>query len=385
VEVLELSNGIRRTVVQGGGRAQYLPTGHLVYVAGDTLYAAVFDLEKLQLRGDAVAVLRGVDTGEFAISDEGTLVYQPGILSSGSTLVWVDRKGGEQPLEAPARSYIYPRISPDGTRVALDVAGPPSRDIWIWDLNRKTFERFTIDPAGNPLPVWTLNSQQLVFGSDRFGVTNLFWQAADGSGQAERLLESTRIQMPVSMATDGRLLFSVDVPGHGRDVHALSLDSSRRVEPVLNTAANELNAEVSPDGRWIVYDSDESGQYEVYVRPYPGAYSGGRWQISANGGRQPMWSRDGREIFYRDYEGGMQAASVEIGPAFKPGPVTRLFFNAAYSGSGRYGGGRTYDVTQDGRRFLMLKQEPGAHAPAPSVVVVLNWFEELKRAVPRAQ
>ena len=386
VEVLELSSGARHTVVQGGGRAQYLPTGHLVYVAGDTLYAAAFDLKTLQLRGDAVPVQRGMDTGEFAISEEGTLVYQPGIRSSGSALVWVDRQGVEQPLDAPLRPYIYPRLSPDGTRVALDVAGPPSRDIWIWDLTRKTFERFTLDPAGNPLPVWTHDGRRLAFGSDRFGVTNLFWQAADGSGEAERLLESARIEIPISMAPDGRLLFSVDVPGNGRDVHALTLDASRHVERILYSAANELNAEVSPDGHWILYDSDESGQYEVYVRPYPQAYSGGRWQISVNGGRQPMWSHNGQEIFYRDFEGGLQAAAVEISPTFKPGQVTRLFPNKGYAGAGMYGGARTFDVSQDGRRFLMLKQQqPGSGATASSVVVVLNWFEELKRAVPGAQ
>jgi hypothetical protein len=131
-----------------------------------------------------------------------------------------------------------------------------------------------------------------------------------------------------------------------------------------------------------VYDSDESGQYEVYVRPYPQAYSGGRWQISSNGGRQPLWSHDGREIFYRDFDGGMHAASVDLNPTFKPGPVVRLFPNAGYRGSGASATGRTYDVSHDGHRFLMIKVEPDLAATASSIVVVLNWFEELKRAVP---
>jgi serine/threonine-protein kinase len=382
VDVLNLASGARHTVIHGGGRAQYLPTGHLVYVAGETLYAAAFDAERFELRGDAVAMLKGVGVAEFAISNEGTLVYQSRAAISGNTLVWVDRQGRERALDAPTRPYGYPRLSPDGTRVALDVGGPPDRDIWIWDLKRKTFERFTLDPAGNPLAAWSRDGRRLAFGSDRFGVTNIFWQAADGSGEAEQLLKSDRIQMPLTFAPDGRLLFSADVAGHGRDVHALSLDGSQRVERILYGEANDLTADVSSDGRWIVYDSDESGQYEVYVRPYPQAYSGGRWQISSNGGRQPLWSHDGREIFYRDFDGGMHAASVDLNPTFKPGPVVRLFPNAGYRGSGASATGRTYDVSHDGHRFLMIKVEPDLAATASSIVVVLNWFEELKRAVP---
>ena len=382
VDVLNLATGARHTVVNGGGRAQYLPTGHLVYVAGETLYAAAFDMKSFELRGAAVPVLKGVNVAEFAISNDGTLVYVSRAAGSGNTLVWVDRQGREQPLDAPARPYNYPRLSPDGTRVALDVGGPPDRDIWIWDLKRKTYERFTLDPAGNPIVEWSRDGRRLAFGSDRFGVTNMFWQAADGSGEAERLLNSDRLQMPLAFTPEGRLLFSADVAGHGRDIHALSLDGSHRVERIVYSEANDLTAEVSPDGRWIVYDSDESGQFEVYVRPYPQAYSGGRWQISSNGGRQPMWSYDGREIFYRDFDGDMYAASVNLNPTFKPGPVARLFPNAGYAGSGARGSGRTYDVTHDGHRFLMIKMEPGLPATASSVVVVLNWFEELKRAVP---
>jgi serine/threonine-protein kinase len=380
--VLNLASGARHTVVHGGGHAQYLPTGHLVYVAGETLYAAAFDAERLQLRGNAVPVLKDVSIAEFAISNEGTLVYQSRVAIAGNTLVWVDGQGREQAVDAPPRPYLYPRLSPDGTRVALDIDGPPDRDVWIWDLRRKTFERFTLDPTGNPIPIWSRDGRRLAFGSDRSGVTNLFWQAADGSGAPEQLLQSDRLQMPLTFAPDGRLLFSADVAGHGRDVHALSLDGSHRVEPILYGAANDLTAEVSPDGRWIVYDSDESGQFEVYVRPYPQAYSGGRWQISANGGRQPLWSRDGREIFYRDFDGAMYAASVNLNPTFKPGAATRLFPNSGYSGSGASATGRTYDVSPDGHRFLMIKVDAGPAATTSSVVVVLNWFGELQRAVP---
>jgi serine/threonine-protein kinase len=296
--------------------------------------------------------------------------------------VWVDRQGGEESLAAPLKPYLYPRLSPDGTRVALDVRDR-DRDIWMWDLRRNALERFTRDPAGNPLVEWSPDGGYLVFGSDRFGVTNLFRQASDGSGEPERLLESERLQMPVCFVSDDVLLFSANVSGQHRDIHALFLDGQRRAEPLIYGPANELNADVSPDGRWVAYDSDESGQFEVYVRSYPDPYGGGRWQISSGGGRQPLWSNDGGELFYRDFSGAMLAASVSLGPPFVPGPVVKLFENARYGGAGAQGGGRTYDLSRDGRRFLMVKAIGSQREePVPSLVVVLNWFEELKRVVP---
>jgi serine/threonine-protein kinase len=380
IEALDLATGERRTLVRGGGRAQYVPTGHLIYAAGETLYAVAFDIDRLKVQGDPVAVVTQASR-EFALSEEGTLIYQSGTGPRNHVLAWVDREGREEVLETPARPYAYPRLSPDGTRVALDVGGPPDRDIWMWDLRRQTLERFTLDPAGNPMLAWNRDGKRLAFGSDRFGVTNLFWQAADGTGEPERLLESDRIQMPFTFAPDGRLLYSADVAGQGRDIYALSVDGSRRVERIVYGPANEGNAEVSPDGRWIAYDSDESGQFEIYVRPYPDAYAGGRWQISSGGGRQPLWSHDGHELFYRDFGGAMLATSVTLTPTFAPGRVVKLFENANYFGSGSSGSGRTYDLSLDGSRFLMIKQQATA-GEAAALVVVLNWFEELKRLVP---
>ncbi len=379
VDVLDLASGNRRTVLREGGRAQYVPTGHLVYVSGDTLYAVAFDAARLELEGDAVPMATPVQNGEFAVANDGTLVYVAGGNFPKSTLVWVDRQGREEALDAPPRHYIYPRISPDGTRVALDVNDQTDRDIYIWDLRRKTLARFTVDPAGNPLVAWSRDSRSVAFGSDRFGVTNIFLQAADGTGEPVRLLESDRIQMPMTFAPDGRLIFSADVAGSGRDALALTMDGSGRVEPVLDGDGTEVNTEVSPDGRWIVYDSDESGQFEVYVRQYPDTRSGGRWQISSEGGRQPMWSRDGREIYYRDFDGGLWAAPVRTQPTFAPGAAVRLFGDQGYAGRSRMLSSRTYDLSPDGRRFLMIKP---AETAATSLVVVLNWFEELRRAVP---
>jgi serine/threonine-protein kinase len=169
------------------------------------------------------------------------------------------------------------------------------------------------------------------------------------------------------------------VPRRGRDIRVLSLDGSRRVESLVHTSGQDATAEVSPDGRWLAYDSNESGEFEVYVRPYPDA-DRARWQVSVGGGRQPLWSRDGRELFYRDFSGAILSVPVVLTPGFTAGEVTRVLDGADYKGGGPDMSGRTYDVSLDGRRFLMLK--PTASDRIGSVVVVLNWFDELKRLAP---
>jgi serine/threonine-protein kinase len=384
VDAFDIVTGARSTLIRGGGRSIYVRTGHLLYAAGDALYAAAFDAKRLELRGSPVSVVSPVAGTEFAVADDGTLAYVAANVSEQErSLIWVDRSGREEPLDAPPGRYIYPRLSPDGTRIAVDENSSAGRDAWIWHLERKTFERFTLDPAGNVLPTWSLDSQRIVFGSDRFGVTNMFEQAADGSGEARRLLVSELVQQPMSFAPDGRLIFSVGVPGRGRDVHALAMDGSAKAEPIVASPANDLWAEVSPDGRFIAYDSDESGQFEVYVRPYPDTARGGRWQLSSGGGRSPLWSRDGRELFFRDFSGAMFAAPVTLAPNFSAGPAVKLFDNGRHAGAGRLGQGRAYDVSADGR-FLMILDPPARDNGAVPLVVVLNWFAELERLVPSA-
>jgi serine/threonine-protein kinase len=381
VEALDLRTGVRKTIISAGSRARYVSTGHLVYAVGEVLHAVGFDPDRLEVSGNPTPIAEA-SAGEFALSDEGTLVYVPVGGPTGASLVWVDRSGREEDLGAPGRAYNYPRISPDGTRVALDVAGPPDRDIWMWDLRRKTLSRVTVDPTGNPLVAWTHDSQEVAFGSERFGATNLFRMAADGTGEAERLLDSPRVQIPLTFAPDGRLLFSYEVPGRRRDIYALWMDGTRRIAPVIQTPADDLNAEVSPDGRWIAYDSNESGQFETYVRQYPDTDRGRRWQVSADGGRQPLWSADGRELFYRDVAGNVLAVSVALAPVFAPGAVVKAIDGSGYAGSGASGSGRKYDVAKDGR-FLMIKYAPEADYARRTVVVVQNWFEELRRLAPR--
>ena len=377
VEVLDLSTGVRRSVVPAGSRGQYVPTGHVVYASGDALYAVPFDVNGLRTRGQPVKVVTGVVDSEFAISETGVLTYLSGNGAFVTTLAWLDRNGREEPLDAPPQPYLYPRLSPDGTRVALDVIGA-DRDIWMWDMRRRSLERFTIDPAGNPIAAWSPDGTHIAFGSDRYGPTNLFIQRVDRADQPRRLIASERLQMPVTFAPDGRLIFSELVPERGRDIMALSLDGSGRVQSLVHSPGQDGTAEVSPDGRWLAYDSNESGQFEIYVRPYPDT-DRARWQISVAGGRQPVWSPDGRELFYRDFAGAIMSAPVHLTPTFSAGQVVKLLDARGYTGSGQQLGGRTYDVSRDGQRFLMLKI--GA-APARSAVVVLNWFDELNRLVP---
>jgi eukaryotic-like serine/threonine-protein kinase len=379
IEAIDLQTRARKVLIRGGSDARYASTGHLLYLSEGSVHAVGFDVGKLELSGQPAEVVSG-SIVEFAISAEGTLAYAPANRTEANTLVWVDRQGREQPLGAPPHPYLYPRISPDGTRIALDVMTSPDRDIWIWDLRRRALDRFTVDSAGNPLVAWTRDGRHLAFGSDRFGHTNLFMQAADGSGRSEHLVASDRIQMPLSFTPDGRLLFSEEVPGQGRNIHVLALDGRGEVGVVIATPAHELNAEVSPDGKWLAYDSNESGQFEVYVRPYPNVAEA-RWKISLRGGRQPLWSRDGHELFYRDFSGAVMGVSVSDVSGFRAGEAMKIIDGGAYTGGGPFGSARTYDVSLDGRRLLMIKRGE-SNDDAGTIVVVVNWFEELKRLVP---
>ena len=370
IEVLDLDSGARTVVVRGGGRPRYIP-GYIVYASGNSLLVAEFDDRRLATVGEPVQLTEG--SAEFSVSRDGTLVYGTGMKLDRRNLVWVDRAGREEPVGTPIAEYAYPRLSPDGTRIALDVPGP-NRDIWIWDIRRRVLDRFTTDPTENVLPAWSPDGRFLAFTSGISGVPNMFLRAANGAGGAEHLLKSSLLHQAISFAPDGRLIFTESASGRGRDIKALRLDT-RSVESLVQTAAQELSPEVSPDGRWIAYMSDESGQFEIYVRPYPQP-EGGRWKVSGNGGRSPLWSRDGRELFYRDFGGAVIAVPVPQGVVFAPGPpVTILPPSRKYFGFGSAVGARGYDVSADGARFLMIKDLEEGRDPA--LVVVQNWLAEV--------
>ncbi len=379
-----LSTGTRTVLIEGGSDARYLPTGHLVYALEDGLFAVAFDVDRLAVRGGPVSVVQGVmradstASANYGVSEDGTLVYVTGS-GAARTLVWVDRDGREEPLATRPRAYRYLRISPDGTRVALDVRDEQN-DIWIWDLARETLTRLTFDPGLDRVPVWTLDGRRVAFSSSRDGSDgSLFWQAADGTGAAERMLDNrgTRQHFPQAFSPDGaQLLFTVFTATAGNwDIGIVSIQGEHRVTQLIETPSRELNVELSPDGHWVAYQSNESGQAEVYVRPFPNVEQG-RWLISRGGGTRPLWSRDGRELFYLGAPGRVMAVPIQPGRTFAAGNPQRAF-EGPYLAPALL---RTYDVSPDGQRFLMIKGT--AAAQGPTLVVVQNWFEELRQRVP---
>jgi serine/threonine-protein kinase len=301
------------------------------------------------------------------------------------TLVWVDRQGREAPITAPERGYVYPRLSPDGTRVALSISDQGT-NIWVWDLSRETLTRITFGRDTNQYPAWMPDGRRLLFGSGGPGgfESNVFWQAADGAGSAEQLTQSTKSVIPSSVSPDGsRVVLREGTRTY--DLALLQLFKERRTEPLVRTAFTELNAEISPDGRWLAYESNESGQREVYVRPFPNV-ADGRWQVSTGGGTRPLWARSGQELFYLAISGEdvtLMSVRVERRAAWAAGTPTKLFSGPFFHTPEALGEGRTYDVAPDGGRFLMIKEDNGSDRIARHDIIVVQHFdEELKRLVP---
>ena len=386
IAVLDLRTGQREVVVRGGSQPRYARTGHIVYGADGELWAVAFDADRLVARGDPVRVQEDVNTTttggvNYAVAHEdGSLVYIPGSsVAARRQLVWVDRQGLEEPIGAEPRVYVHARISPDGTRVALDVRDQEN-DIWIWDFASETPTRLTFNPGLDRQPVWTRDGQKIAFSSDRDEASNLYWVSADGTGVVERLTESPYPAQPNSFSPDGaQLVIWESRPDSGLDVAIVHLEGERRITPVFDTGFDERNAELSPDGRWIAYQSNDSGRYEVYVQPFP-EVDGGRWQISSGGGTRPMWAPDGRELFYFAEPGRLMVVPVEAGATFARGNPQVLF-------EGPYAQpllSRTFDITPDGQRFLMIKEGQTGDDTAPSgqIILVQNWFSELERLVP---
>jgi serine/threonine-protein kinase len=271
-------------------------------------------------------------------------------------------------------------VSPDGTRIAL-FAQDLEQDIWLWDIGRMRLTQATFNPGFDSFPVWTPDSRRLIFVSDRAGARNLFWQAADGTGTAERLSESLNYQTPVDVSPDGRLLiFTEAFSNTNYDVMQMTLDGTRRVTPLLQSGLVEQNAVVSPDGRWLAYEANDSGRLEIYVRPFPEVTSG-HWLVSTAGGTRPLWARSGEELFYLSPAGALMRVGVERGPTWAATTPTQQI-KEGYFVSATFNLGRTYDIAPDGQRFLMLKENTGSDKAARSLIVVLNWAEELKRLVP---
>jgi len=389
-----LSTGERTVLARGGSDGRYLPTGHIVYAFEDGLFGVAFDAETLTVSGGPVPLLQGVlraananPAANFAVTDTGTLVYLSGDVGAAGlrTLVWVDRGGRREPIDTPPRAYLYAQLSPDDTRVVLDIRDQEN-DTWVWDLERETLQRLTFDPARNRGAVWSPDGTRVVFSREIDGTEEIYWQAADGSGVAEALTEGSGVPMfPLDITPDGTtLLYTLsDLP---RDTFMVPITGTPAAgTPLLNGVPSEGSPTVSPDGRWLAYTSDESGDYEVYVRPFPEVDTG-RWQISTAGGMHPHWSRDGSELFYMVQQGGsvaFMAVPVESGTTFRPGSPEMLFDGPFWDGGGAVAGPDVFDVSLDGQRFLMIMDvAAGAESEQPEIVIVQNWFEELKRLVP---
>jgi Tol biopolymer transport system component len=387
VAVLDLQTGTRTILVRGGTHAHYVPSGHLVYAAARSLRAVPFDLAHLQTRGTPVPVIPDVVTTANAAVDavvagDGTLAYVSGSGVIGRTLVWVDRQGRETPIPAPPRPYIYPRLSPDGTRIAVHAIDQEA-DLWLWDLGRTKLDRVTFDPGLDAHPVWTPDGRRLIFSSERAGARNLYWQAADGTGAVERLTDSPNQQHAAAVAPDSRrLIFTETAPKTGEDVMQVELDGTHRVTPLVQSPFAERNGIVSPDGRWLAYEANDSGRVEISVRPFPDVNSG-HWQVSTAGGTRPLWARSGQELFYVSPTGALMRVGVEPSASWSATTPTLLVKEGYYTTpSGLVG--RTYDVSPDGQRFLMITEGGGTDqtvAP-PQLIVVQHWDEELKRLVP---
>ena len=379
--------GKREIVFEGGTNARYTSSGHLVYARSGSILAVPFDLKRLEVSGTSVTVVNGVAatfTGfaPFSISDSGALAYVPGGVSGVTgRLVWVDRNGREEIIDPEPRGYADLRISPDGARAALSIRGPDNNvDVRIYDFEAKTLSRLTTNPAEDFGFLWSQDSRRIYFSSAREGPHTIFWRDVSGTEPAERLVPSTMTRVPFSWSRDGTTLVSNSIPAEtGIQIDAISLDDERSITPLIRTPFRENFPAVSPDGRWIAYESNESGQPEIYVRPFPHV-DDNKWRVSRDGGTKPLWRSDGREIFYRDGNSVM-ATSVETSAGFEVGDP-ELLFERLYQPVLIH----DYDVAPDGQKFLMVKPVEAVQQgliAGQQIVIVLNWTEELKRLVPR--
>jgi Tol biopolymer transport system component len=401
IVVQSLKTGERKELIAGDS-AQYLPTGHLVYglTGCNDLFAVPFDLDTLKVTGDPVPIVKGIlrvgGAPQYAVSDTGTLVYMPGTSVREAlpkcTFVWVNRDGQEESLKIPPQTYRSPRISPDGTKIVFSIMAGGNLDIWVWDLIRKSYIRITMDEAEDYNPIWTPDGRGIVFTSDRGGNYGIYLKAADGRGDVERFSSvQNPFVSPWFWLDDGKTLSVMGLTSLDPlnfDIGSISKRGDEAIKPLLEENHIEAQPRISPDGQWMAYTSNQSGRNEVYVCPFPEVNKERHLIISTSGGDSPLWSPDGRTLFYRSDDDVMEV-TVETEPTFKPGIPERLF-------RGNYVSARVniiatelnpWDIGLDGKQFLMMKPSDttavafaarGQH----KINIVLNWFEELKERVP---
>jgi Tol biopolymer transport system component len=374
--VVQSMDGGARKILGPGDHARYVPTGHLIFTSTATLLAVRFDLARLEIVGKPVPLVEGIvrtPAAQFAVSDNGTLVYVPGGNQlPGETLVWVDREGNDEPLPGAFRAFSKPRLSPDGRQVAVVI---DNRQIWIYEISRAMLVPLTPADTSTNFPAWTADGSRLAFSSSQDGMLQMSWMPVNGSAPAERLTSHFLYQFPSSFSPDGRLLVFVEVdPATAQDVWALPLDQGRKLRPILRTQSVEDGPVFSPDGQWLAFVSNESGDNAVYVRRFSG--SGRKIRISIGSGQEVAWAPDGHELFYRTGD-RMMAVDIVTQPTLRVGKP-HLLFERTFATGGPW---RNYDVSRDGHRFLMLKPT-NEDVALTQMNVVLNWFEEVSNRVP---
>ena len=387
VAVLDLQTGTRKILVRGGSHAHYVSEAAISSTRRPARCGRCRSTWRVWRRaGTPVPVVPDVVTTinggvDAVVAGDGTLAYVSGSAAGDAAHARVGGPPGPRDADPGAAA----RVS-------------PSRAVTRWHARRGVRKRSGARPLAlgsrphdahpphirpwcRRYPVWTPDSRRLIFSSERAGVRNLFWQAADGTGAVERLTESPNTQYPSAVSPDGRrLIFTEEAPRTGNDVMQIELDGTRRVTPLVQSPFNERNGIVSPDGRWLAYEANDSGRFEIYVRPFPDVNSG-HWQVSTNGGTRPIWARSGQELVYVSPTGALMRVGVARGPSWAATTPTLLVKEGYFTIPNWWG--RSYDISADGQRFLMIKEggADGTAAPA-SIIVVQHWVEELKRLVP---
>jgi serine/threonine-protein kinase len=375
---LSLVTGERRVLVEGGTYPRYSPSGHLLYAHDGALFAVRFDPERLELQGRPMRVVDGLQQGrngsaQYSVASDGTLLYVRGGSRWPRTRpVWLDRRGNLTETGVAPNRFAQQTLSRDGTRIAAEVREPSGADLWVHELETGRGFRLTFDRAGISDPVWSLDDAEVYFTSGVEGsMGRIFRKRSNGTGTLEVLAHAAI--RPLSLSPDGHLIGVGLRQRADRDVMMVELATGGEPRPIIATSAWELEPQVSPDGRWIAYVSDESGHNEIYVRPFPDVEEG-RWQVSTRGGLFPRWHPSSRELFYL---AGSSLMTVEIAGeealrSGEPSPVTEG------PDVGYQGGWGGFGVSPDGERFL-LYQEVSDPGEAGELVLIVNWFAELEQ------
>jgi serine/threonine-protein kinase len=381
VAVLDLETGTSKILLRGGSDARYVPTGHLVYAAGGALRAVAFDRERWEVLGTPAVVVDSIATtgdggANIALSSNGSLVYVPGAARNRRAITWLDRQGQASTLPAllPG-SFDDVHVSPDGSHLAIGT----TTDIWIYDVAHASLSRLTTDAASGSTPLWSPDGQRIVFTSSRSGYPELFWKPADGSGRDERLLSrGTDVVELRAMGwwPDGsRLLFTEQTANRQRALWQAPANQPAEAKLLLNASTYPA---ISPNGRWIAFESTVSGRPEIYVDRFPEL--GERRQISTDGGRIPVWSPDGRELYFSGYTTQeLFAVAVSAETTFTFAPPRALFQFPMFLSAGT----RAYHAAPDGRLLVIRSGQADSNVgTVPNIIVIQNWTEELKRLVP---